>query len=112
MARLSNQRVCNTVPASSARWEYDDTSSAVQTARPSLIVVSEHEEVVAELSSTDAAQLSFPKEIKMSQRDFKLFLVALESDEEPSDNLKALFQNQPNERYVRTDFEPPFIFNE
>jgi uncharacterized protein (DUF1778 family) len=53
--------------------------------------VSTHDEVIAEVSSTDAASFRFPKDLKMSQRDFKLFLVALESDEEPNDKLKALF---------------------
>jgi uncharacterized protein (DUF1778 family) len=55
--------------------------------------VSSREEVVAEISSTDASLLDFPKELKMSQRDFKLFLVALDSDEEPSEKLRALFQD-------------------
>jgi hypothetical protein len=73
-----------------ARLQYDD-ASIERSARPRLTVVSSHEEVIAEVSSTDAASFEFPKELKMSQRDFKLFLVALESDEEPSDKLKALF---------------------
>lgn len=73
-----------------ARLQYDDTSTA-RNIRPRLTVVSDREEVVAEISSTDAALLHFPKELKMSQRDFKLFLVALESDEEPTNKLKALF---------------------
>jgi hypothetical protein len=51
-------------------------------------LVSNHEETVTEISSTDEALFGFPKEIRMSQRDFKLFLVALESDEEPVDKLR------------------------
>jgi len=33
-----------------------------------------------------------PREIKMSKQDFKLFLVALDSDEEPNEKLKALVE--------------------
>ena len=73
-----------------ARLQSDDTSAECST-RPYLTVVSTHDEVIAEVSSTDAASFRFPKDLKMSQRDFKLFLVALESDEEPNDKLKALF---------------------
>lgn len=73
-----------------AQLQYDDTSLD-RRVRPSLTIVSAHEETVAEISVTDASLLEFPKELKMSQRDFKLFLVALESDEEPSDKLRALF---------------------
>lgn len=70
--------------------KYDDTSSA-RSVWLNLTVVSDREEVVTAISSTDASLLEFPNELKMSQRDFKLFLVALDSDEEPSDKLKALF---------------------
>lgn len=73
-----------------ARLQYDDTS-VERSARSYLTVVSSREEVIAEVSSTDAASFQLPKDLKMSQRDFKLFLVALESDEEPNDKLKSLF---------------------
>jgi uncharacterized protein (DUF1778 family) len=75
-----------------ARLQYDDTST-VRNIRSHITVVSNRKDVIVETASTDAALLDFPKELKMSQRDFKLFLVALESDEEPSDKLKALFED-------------------
>ena len=76
-----------------ARLQYDDTSLD-RSVRPQLTLVSDREETVTEISSTDAAVFfDFPREIKMSQRDFKLFLVALESDEEPSDKLKSVFKD-------------------
>lgn len=75
-----------------ARLEYDDTSMA-RNIRPNLTPVSNREEVVAEVSSTDANLFEFPKQLRLSQRDFKLFLVALDSDEEPNDKLRALFQD-------------------
>jgi uncharacterized protein (DUF1778 family) len=72
-----------------ARLEYNDTASA-RRVRPNLTLVSNHEEVVTEaVSSTDVNLAELPKRIKMSARDFKLFLVALEADEEPTDALKA-----------------------
>ena len=71
-----------------ARLQYDDTSTA-RNIRPRLTVVSDREEVVAEVSSTDTDLSELPKRIKMSSRDFKLFLVALEDDLEPNDALKA-----------------------
>lgn len=74
-----------------ARLEQYNDASEDWSIRPHLTVVSSHQEVVTEISSTDASLVDFPKELKMSQRDFKLFLVALESDEEPSNKLKALF---------------------
>ena len=75
-----------------ARLQYDETCMD-RSVRPHLTVVSSREELVTEVSSTDADQCEFPKELKLSQRDFRLFLVALESDEEPNDKLKALFQD-------------------
>jgi hypothetical protein len=42
--------------------------------------------------ATSTYRSEFPSELRMSQQDFKLFLVALNQDEEPNDKLKALFQ--------------------
>jgi Protein of unknown function (DUF1778). len=76
-----------------ARLErYDDTSED-RSVRPHLTVVSGHEEIVTEISSTDSNLRELPNQLRLSQRDFKLFLVALDSDEEPNDKLKALFQD-------------------
>jgi len=41
------------------------------------------------LSTTDRYEYELSRKIVMSQRDFKLFLVAIDSDEEPNDTLKA-----------------------
>jgi len=68
---------------------YDD-ASLVRRVQAKATLASNHEEMMTEISSTDEALFGFPKEIMMSQRDFKLFLVALESDEEPVDKLRAV----------------------
>ncbi len=75
-----------------ARLEYDDTSTA-RGIRPNLTLVSGREEVVVEMSSTHANLLESPRQLRLSQRDFKVFLVALDSDEEPNDKLRALFRD-------------------
>ncbi len=40
---------------------------------------------------TDREPELLPSEMRMTPRDFKLFLVALDSDEEPNEKLRALF---------------------
>jgi uncharacterized protein (DUF1778 family) len=60
-----------------AQLQYDNASSV----RTSLETVSD--------AHTSANLLELPQTIRMSQRDFRLFLVALDSDEEPNDTLKA-----------------------
>jgi uncharacterized protein (DUF1778 family) len=49
--------------------------------------------ILREVVSDSSTEFDLPREIRMSQRDFKLFLVALEADEEPNDKLRALFHN-------------------
>jgi hypothetical protein len=63
------------------RVQYDSTSMmrAVRVSRVSDAHVSE--------------DFDIPRQIEMSQRDFKLFLVSIGSDEEPSEKLKALFSD-------------------
>ncbi len=47
-----------------------------------------------QLSISDSANaLELPSEMRMSRRDFKLFLVALERDKEPNEKLRALFRD-------------------
>lgn len=55
-----------------------------------LAVVARAYPSASERTETDYALHS---EIRMSKRDFKLFLVTLDSDEEPCDKLKALAED-------------------
>lgn len=55
---------------------------------------SEVQAAIEPITTTDSDQYNLPREMVMSQRDFKLFLVALDSDEEPNDKLKTLFDDR------------------
>lgn len=48
--------------------------------------------VLSDAISDSSDEFDLPREMRMTPRDFKLFLVALESDEEPNEKLKALFR--------------------
>jgi uncharacterized protein (DUF1778 family) len=45
------------------------------------------------ISDSSNEHFEVPREMRMSRRDFKLFLVALDQDEQPNDKLKDLFRN-------------------
>lgn len=48
---------------------------------------------VRDAISDTSTDFDLPCEMRMTRRDFKLFLVALETDEEPNDKLRALFRD-------------------
>lgn len=74
MAAVLRQRVDDTASQHSVSARY--TSAAVCEAS-----------TLIESTSTASDPLEIDRDIRVSQRDFKLFLVALDSDEGPNDDL-------------------------
>ena len=68
---------------------FDSAASAGAYVLASSSTASSARTVLSEVISDSAIEFDLPQKIVMSQRDFKLFLVALDSDAEPNEALRA-----------------------
>jgi len=66
--------------------QVNDASPFIYTERRRYRIASNSQEAISD-------NLDLPLEMRMTQRDFKLFLVALDEEEEPNQKLKDLFHN-------------------
>jgi uncharacterized protein (DUF1778 family) len=68
---------------------YSQAATAQRIRFPLVRTSSVYEEVLSEVTSTATDPFALQKDIRVTQRDFRLFLVSVENARQPNDKLRA-----------------------
>lgn len=75
-----------------AVWRYPSTTNwglLADVGRRYTNVSTESQQTLSDITSTDTDDFGLRRDIMVSERDFKLFLVSVENPQPPSDRLRA-----------------------